>query len=248
MLPCLNCYKKFYNRACHEHHIDINVVTNFRYALCFKQVEVSSTPHECYHAKCPSWKEIVDLTKHQCYIQPIGEEDLPKKKKKNIYKIYNIYKKHLEFYKKNLQKVPPNHVVSTYEEHTYCNSSMQILKWQWAIWVIITLSWYARKLLKTVIHSLIFMERIVQNDFNTVIIVMKKNAHWYVVLPRNHEGVGHGLSAHTYTWGVAFSRITNGVFEGYVNTWLKLKQESSWLTVSEVGRYRWKEMRVCEIV
>lgn len=73
---------------------------------------------QCYHAKCPSWKEIVDLTKHQCYIQPIGEEDLPKKKKKNIYKIYNIYKKHLEFYKKNLQKFPPNHVVSTYEEHT----------------------------------------------------------------------------------------------------------------------------------
>lgn len=126
MLPCLNCYKKFYNRACHEHHIDINVVTNFRYALCFKQVEVSSTPHECYHAKCPSWKEIVDLTKHQCCIQPIGEEDMPKKKKKNIYKIYNIYKKHLEFYKKNLQKFPPNHVVSTYEEHKFIYADFEV--------------------------------------------------------------------------------------------------------------------------
>lgn len=177
--------------------------------MCFKQVEVSSTPHECYHAKCPSWKEIVDLTKHQCYIQPIGEEDLPKKKKKNIYKIYNIYKKHLEFYKKTCRN--SLQIMWCLPMKSIPNSSMRILKWQWANWVIITLSWYARKLLKTVIHSLIFMERIVQNDFNTVIIVMKKNAHWYVVLPRNHEGVGHGLSAHTYTWGVAFSRITNGV-------------------------------------
>ena len=126
MLPCLNCYKKFYNRACHEHHIDIDVITNFRYALCFKQVEVSSTPHECYHAKCPSWKEIVDLTKHQCYIQPIGEEDLPKKKKKNIYKIYNIYKKHLEFYKKTCRN--SLQIMWCLPMKSIPNSSMRILK------------------------------------------------------------------------------------------------------------------------
>ena len=214
MLPCLNCYKKFYNRACHEHHIDIDVVTNFRYALCFKQVEVSSTSHECYHAKCPSWKEIVDLTKHQCYIQPIGEEDMPKKKKKNIYKIYNIYKKHLEFYKKNLQKFPPNHVVSTYEEHTYCNSSMQILKWQWANWVIITLSWYARKLLKTVIHSLIFMERIVQNDFNTVIIVMKKECSLVRGAPQK--------SWRCWPWAIgSYVYMRCGIFQNHKRGYLK---------------------------
>lgn len=52
------------------------------------------------------------------YKTPMLHSTHHKKKKKNIHKIYNIYKKHLEFYKKNLQKFPPNHVVSTYEEHT----------------------------------------------------------------------------------------------------------------------------------
>lgn len=68
------------------------------------------------------------------------------------------------------------------------------------------------------------MARIVQNDFNTVIKAMKKECS---LVPEIMKvlAMGYQLIRIHEVWH--FPESQTGLFEGYVNTWLKLKQESS---------------------
>ena len=74
-LPCEDCHGRFLGPTCFDKH-----KTNGRCeamhtcTTCFARYNTKK-PHTCWHSKCPNCKEEDDLRDHQCFIQPVEEEE-----------------------------------------------------------------------------------------------------------------------------------------------------------------------------
>ncbi|PFX25072.1 hypothetical protein AWC38_SpisGene10311 [Stylophora pistillata] len=88
-LHCTHCNRHFYDNSCMSLHRDKGLCASWiRCGICCKKFKPSKKePHRCDWSECRNCKEDVDLSTHQCYIQPVNpNEDKPKKKSKSILK------------------------------------------------------------------------------------------------------------------------------------------------------------------
>ena len=73
--PCADCHGLFRGPSCLDHHKNSGYCAKYRTCpTCCVRFN-REKKHACFEAKCPSCEEMVDLTKHQCFIQPVDEED-----------------------------------------------------------------------------------------------------------------------------------------------------------------------------
>ena len=74
-LPCEKCHGLFFGPTCFQHHKTNGRCEAFHTCTtCFARYPTKEE-HTCWHAKCPNCKEEDDLREHQCFIQPVEEEE-----------------------------------------------------------------------------------------------------------------------------------------------------------------------------
>ena len=74
-LPCEECHGLFFGRSCYQAHKSNGWCDTFHTCTtCFTRYETKKE-HTCWHTKCPNCKEEDDLREHQCFIQPVEEEE-----------------------------------------------------------------------------------------------------------------------------------------------------------------------------
>ena len=74
-LPCETCHGLFYGSTClQKHRTNGRCDAMHTCTTCFARYETKKE-HTCWHAKCQNCKEEDDLRDHQCYIQPVEEEE-----------------------------------------------------------------------------------------------------------------------------------------------------------------------------
>ena len=76
---CSLCHCKFYGGYCKRHHVVSKQCQSVK--TCLKcQAQYTVVPnrrHQCGHAKCSVCQEWVPIHDHECYIQPVVENEEP---------------------------------------------------------------------------------------------------------------------------------------------------------------------------
>ena len=74
-LPCEHCNGLFRGPSCLHHHKTSGYCDKYcTCPTCCARYNIEKE-HACGEAKCPSCEEMVDLAEHQCFIQPVEEEE-----------------------------------------------------------------------------------------------------------------------------------------------------------------------------
>ena len=91
-LFCNDCGRSFKGQACFEAHRRKTskdkpsvCCTVKKCQSCKKQVSGKELKyHKCWHSRCPSCKEYVDLKTHKCYIQPVRMEEEEREEENSV--------------------------------------------------------------------------------------------------------------------------------------------------------------------